>query len=115
MYIIMHFIFVMCFGIAVVTREVCKDPKDMKCSKMNQFINVACCNTSKGTSPEKIPLPQPPPQTVIPPQPSENQPLQEPGMMDPSQQEPDVKPEESPPFERSDPPGMYMVTVLAIL
>ena len=73
----------------MVTGEVYKDPNDIKCSKMEvQFLNVECCNTSKGTSLEKIPLPQLLPETVIPPQSSENQPQQEPGTLHPPQQEP---------------------------
>ena len=115
MYIIMHFIFVLCFGIAVVTGEVCKDLKDIKSSKMEvQFFNVACCNTSKGNPPEKTP-PQHPPETVIPPQPSENQPQQEPGIVDPPQQEPDVKPKVSPPFKKCSPPGRYLPCYLMVV
>ena len=110
------FIFVLCFGIAVVTGEVYNDPKDKNCSKMkDHFLNVACCNTSEGNPPMEIPLPQPPPETVIPPQPSENQPQQKPETMDPPQQEPDVKPKVGPPFKQCDPPGRYMVTFFAIL
>ena len=80
----------LCFGIAVVTGEVYKDPKDINCSKME--------GTSKGNPSET-------------PQPSENQETEN---MDPPQQDPDVKPKESPPFKQCDPPGIpcYLMVVL---
>ena len=50
------------------------------------------------TPPEKVPLPS---GTVIPQQPSENQPQQEPGIMDPPQQQTNA----TPLFQKCDPPG----------
>ena len=60
----------------MVTGQMYCDPKHIDCSAMEpQYVSVACPNTSEGKTPERPPLPQCRAQTVIPPQPTEKQPL----------------------------------------